>query len=261
MRRFLSSACMIMLVVPALVFAQTEDPGMKAIEAYIYGTLDEAAKEAAVKAALERNPALVSASIDDRPILEWAVDNIGVEGDIGRKSEYLAQMLVAKSADVNMKDKDGMPLLVKYAMFARIAPMAFLLKNGADVNAKDAEEEQTALHWVTLLNEMDAEPENIEQFVQAVELLLNNQAEINAADKRGSTPLHHAAFLGNLNMTELLVAKGADMALKDHDGYNALGSAIARTEETWANDAEKAATQKRIEFLKRKGAQDIRPAG
>ena len=56
---------------------------------------------------------------------------------------------------------------------------------------------------MTLLNEMDAEPENIEQFVQAVELLLGNKAEINAADVRGTTPLHNAAFLGNLKMTEL----------------------------------------------------------
>jgi len=259
MRRFVSSVCMMMLVVPALVFAQAEDPAIKAIQAYIYSSTDEAGKEAAVKEALEKNPDLVKASIDDRPILEWAVDNIGVEGDLGRKSENLAQMLAAKGADVNMKDADGMPLLVKYAMFARIEPMAFLLKNGADVNAKDKADERTALHWVTLLNEMDAEPENIEQFVQAVELLLDNKAEINAADVRGTTPLHNAAFLGNLKMTELLVAKGADMSLKDHDGYNALGSAIARTEEDWASEDEKAATQKTIEFLKSKGAQDIRP--
>ena len=259
MKRFLSGVCMMMLVVPALVFAQTEDPAIKAIEAYIYGSMDDAVKEAAVKEALEKNPGLVNATIDDRPILEWAVDNIGVEGDLGKKSENLAQMLVAKGADVNIKDDDGMPLLTKYAMFARIEPMAFLLKNGADVNAKDKADERTALHWITLLNEMDAEPENIEQFVQAIELLLEHKAEIDAADKRGTTPLHNAAFLGNLKMTELLVAKGANMALKDHDGYNALGAAIARTEENWANDQEKAATQKTIDFLKSKGAQDIRP--
>ncbi len=259
MKRFLSGACLMMLVVPALVFAQAEDPAIKAIQAYIYGTTDDAAKEAAVKEAFEKNPTLAKSSIDGRPMLEWAVDNIGVEGDLGKKSETLAHMLVEKGADVNMKDKDGSPLLIKYAMFARIAPMTFLLKSGADVNAKDAADERTALHWVALLHESDAEPKNVEQYVQAIDLLLNAKAEINAADKRGSTPLHNAAFLGNLKMTELLVAKGADMTLKDHAGYNALGSAIARTEETWANDQEKAATQKTIDFLKTKGATDVRP--
>jgi cytohesin len=69
----------------------------------------------------------------------------------------------------------------------------------------------TPLHNAAIKNQKDV-----------VELLLANQAMVNARAKDGGTPLHYASFLGNLEIAELLLANHSDVNAKNNDGETPL---------------------------------------
>ncbi|MEW5740673.1 MAG: ankyrin repeat domain-containing protein [Myxococcota bacterium] len=231
----------------------------KVLDAYLLGSAD-AAKEAAVVKLLDAKPALARS----QEVLVMGLDQSSVEGDLGARGKKLAELALARGADPNGKDKDGNPLLIKYGMFARVAPMGILLAaKGANPDAAD-QDNRTALHWLATMGEQDKEQRLIDQVKAAATLLLDKKANVNAKDKRGKTPLHISAHNGAKQLSELLLARGADMNAVDNDGYSVLGAALLRVEErkgepSFANDKEKAATRAVIEVLKKKGAKDVRP--
>jgi ankyrin repeat protein len=60
-------------------------------------------------------------------------------------------------------------------------------------------------------------------------LLLDRGADVNAADARGKlTPLHYAAWSGNVELVQLLVARKADRSAKENRGRTALDLAKER---------------------------------
>jgi cytohesin len=75
------------------------------------------------------------------------------------------------------------------------------LDGGGDVNAKDDFDGRTPLHYAAQLGHKEI-----------VELLIANDADVNAKNKYGETPLLSAATKG---IAELLIAKGADVNAKD----------------------------------------------
>ena len=248
------------LTLPAA--AQTK-ADLDTIDAWILGGKDnEAQKEAAVAKLLKAKPAVAKGTKDGRPLLAYALDTADVAGDIGRKSRKLAELLIAAGADVNAK-VDDKPLIVKYAMFARVAPMELLLAaKGANPDLAD-KDGRTGLHWLGTMGELDKTPAAVEMTLRAATLLLKRKAKINAKDKRGSTPLHLAAFNGAKRLSELLIERGADINAKDKDGYSVLGACRLRVgkpgKPTFSNSKEKAATAAVIKVLVAKGAKDEHP--
>ena len=66
-------------------------------------------------------------------------------------------------------------------------------------------------------------------------MLLSKGANVHAKDLNGSTPLHHAANMGNVRAIELLIASGAEVNARDNDGrppYIGLSS-TRREEQTY----------------------------
>ena len=60
-------------------------------------------------------------------------------------------------------------------------------------------------------------------------------ADVNAKDDQGynlETPLHKAAFWGNTEIIEFLIAKGAEVNVKNKDGKTPLDWAIEYDDET-----------------------------
>jgi len=236
------------LLTPVVGQGEEKTPAEQ-IQSYVYGTMDEPGREAAVEGLLAADPALATSSIDGTPLLIWALDMAGIEGDLGRKGKTLAGMALRHGADVNMRDGSGDPLVVKYGRFAQVEPLSFLIKHGADANAKDVSDGRTALHWVALLEEVDTDPADIPRRLAAAGALLDGKADINARDVRGDTPLHATAFLGNARMVEFLLARGANPAAKNNDGRTPADMARMRQESEWANEQEKSGLKPALALL------------
>ena len=60
------------------------------------------------------------------------------------------------------------------------------------------------------------------------ELLLANQADVNATNNHGATPLHAAVILNRPEVAEVLLAHGADVTAKDDQGLTPLDQATQR---------------------------------
>ena len=55
---------------------------------------------------------------------------------------------------------------------------------------------------------------------QVVKLLLDlGHVDCNVQDSCGSTPIHDAVRSGSLDTFQILVSRGADMSLLNHEGY------------------------------------------
>jgi hypothetical protein len=93
-----------------------------------------------------------------------------------------------------------------------IKTMDYLLKEGADVNAKN-QNGATALFAAALNGQ-----------TEAVKFLLSKGADINARDVHDYTVLIHVSASGNVEMVKLLVAQGADLKARNDLDLTALGS-------------------------------------
>ena len=64
--------------------------------------------------------------------------------------------------------------------------------------------------------------------VRLVKLLLSNQADIDARDELGRTPLIYAVVKNKADVVDLLISLGADIHAKDNNGYDAVRYATIR---------------------------------
>ncbi|MEW6140156.1 MAG: ankyrin repeat domain-containing protein [Thermodesulfobacteriota bacterium] len=110
------------------------------------------------------------------------------------------QMLVKAGADVkNWKD---VPPTWIAAKKNRPDVLEFLLKGGAQMDAKEEESGNTAL-----LEAVSADPSQD----RLVEILLKHGAQVNVASKNGMTALMKASVMGRVKAAEMLLDKGADV--------------------------------------------------
>ena len=129
---------------------------------------------------------------------------------IGRAS--VAELLLAHGAKVNLTSRDSSPLYETMSLGKRTAPhlTELLLARGADVNFKSLGS-RTALHEAAFNDLTDC-----------VKQLLAHDADVNARDYEGETPLFLA---GSFELMTLLVASNADVNAKDISGETPLFNA------------------------------------
>ena len=135
-----------------------------------------------------------------------------------------ARVSVLVDADRSLADAvahDGYTPLGLAAFFKRRDVVEALLERGASPSLASRDQGFTPLHSAVAT---DAGPgEN-----GIVRLLLEAGADPNAKSREGGTPLHTAAFTGDLEIADLLLAYGADPNATDAKGLTPLDVARDR---------------------------------
>lgn len=138
--------------------------------------------------------------------------------DLGVVKKLLAPGAIKRAFGVKpkyeVKNKNGETPLIQAAIFDADEVLSWLLKMGADVNAKDNFDE-TALMKAADRGHM-----------LIVRELIKAKADPNAKNKRGVTALMKAADYGDSNIVELLLNNGANINDIDNFGDTAIAKAV-----------------------------------
>ncbi len=130
---------------------------------------------------------------------------------------------IAAGKDVNSEDECcGVTPLHYATRWGRKEIAELLIAKGADVNAK-AKYGDTPLHGAIYANGTYLEETGRKEMI---ELLIAKGADVNAKDEGGKTPLHFATGYGRNEIVELLIAKGADVNAKNNRGGTPLDKTI-----------------------------------
>jgi ankyrin repeat protein len=163
----------------------------------------------------------------------------------GHKPSPTLVWLLAKGADPNIPDNEGVTLLMQLAgsgnvtnpWWSGIDDFEYLLRSGADVRIKD-NEENTALHYLAKKapgdalalsqgGHGDAAFEYVKLWRRAFEGLIAQGADINAVNKGGDTPLMYVVGRScNPYIVETLLKYGASPSTRNKAGQSALDIAI-----------------------------------
>jgi serine/threonine-protein phosphatase 6 regulatory ankyrin repeat subunit B len=131
--------------------------------------------------------------------------------------------LLERGADINEPDELGWSPLYWAVSSGQTEVAGFLVARGANVQTK-TKTGTTALHQIASRRQ-----DTSTNTMKLAEILIAKGALVNAKDQKGSTPLHKAAQAGHKAMIELLLARGADAAIKDDNNHTALDLVILRT--------------------------------
>lgn len=120
--------------------------------------------------------------------------------------------LLKKTKNLNVKDsRDNTPLMLA-ASLGKAAYVRALLMAGANVEAQDLQGTTTALHIVACL----------EQHPETLEALCHKIKDINIKNQNGETPLHIAAENDNIEGVRILLNAEADVEAQDRKGATPL---------------------------------------
>jgi len=192
--------------------------------AHRYGDLEK------VKTLLENYPDLVfdtsyynnvhngeTSNYDDLPRFYYA-GGTPLHWAAGVDYEIIARLLLAKGANVNAKNLNGVTPLHLAAKGGHNAIAELLLVNNAKVNAK-TKSGNTPLHEAADL---------VNQRSDTVALLVAYNANVNAKNHSGNTPLHLAAFWGHYDLARLLVKHNARIDRRNKFGSTPRQMALER---------------------------------
>ena len=129
--------------------------------------------------------------------------------------ESIVQLLLDSGANVNAQDRSGDSALSVAVEEDYVGVMRLLLKYEADPNLGDPYG-RAPLHQLAANRGIES------NWRPAMQLLLNNGADIELRDFRGSTPLLVAVEYGQPEIVQLLIDNGASVFSKDRQGDTAL---------------------------------------
>ena len=110
----------------------------------------------------------------------------------------------------------------------RLEIIHLLLASGADPNANSNHRRGTPLHYAAD-GFLDGPAWDAKRQVQTIQTLLNADAEINAQDKNGATPLHRAVRTRCADAVRCPLKSGADPCLQNKPGSTPFHLAVQNT--------------------------------
>lgn len=135
---------------------------------------------------------------------------------VGKGEITEARKLIQDGANPNSRGEDGYPALMIAAEGRNIDMMKMLLENGARVDSRSEERNETTLMRRAEVGDTDS-----------VQLMIENGGDINAQDRGGETALMKATRGRKTRMVRLLIDAGADIEKSDYTGRTAMDYAIA----------------------------------
>jgi ankyrin repeat protein len=176
---------------------------------------DESGTSAVLLAHYHGKPDVAAALLSRAPALD--VFEAATAGDAKR----VAALVDADRSLVNAIARDGYSPLGLASFFKRRDVVKVLLERGAKPSVPSRDQGFTPLHSAVATDAGDA-------IHEIVRLLLEAGADPDMKSREGGTPLHSAAFTGDLEIVELLLAHGADPAATDTKGRTPLDIARHR---------------------------------
>ena len=134
----------------------------------------------------------------------------------------VAQLLVERGADVNAQDADDeTPLhLASEYYFPELELVRMLLKHGADVHAKNSQG-QTPFH-----RRLESK-HFYREFFDVAQLLVEHGADVNTRDREHQTLLHLASYRLDLRLMRILLDRDANVNAEDNRGRTPLRRVLA----------------------------------
>ena len=125
------------------------------------------------------------------------------------QSFKVADLLLAnKAIDVNLTNQNGENPLMMAAIEGQLSLVETLvLKNKAEVNKSG----WTPLHYACTTGKLNV-----------AEFLVSKGAKVNALSQSETTPLMMAVGSGNDQLIKFLLDNGADLRMRNHEGYSAI---------------------------------------
>ncbi|XP_068903743.1 serine/threonine-protein phosphatase 6 regulatory ankyrin repeat subunit B-like [Tenebrio molitor] len=191
--------------------------------------------DACVLILIEAGASVNTPDADGKSPLHWSV-----------KNPATLRLLLRNYADVNAKSKTGVTTLHIAANYGKIESVQELVKNGANLNAKDIENCAPLYYCIQnshyevakfLLDNGSTIDDGAEllcraamsDFPDGISLLLERGVSVNAKNAEGKTSLHWASFEGSNKCVKVLLAAGADPNCTDNLKSSPLMCAIMRS--------------------------------
>ncbi|KAJ8539179.1 hypothetical protein ON010_g12692 [Phytophthora cinnamomi] len=150
------------------------------------------------------------------------------EGDLG-----IVELLLEAGQDPDTRDNGGLTPTMMALLRYNVVVMRCVFRNGQAVRRNIVVD----VRWLRIgheRNEVDDLCGDVYEIADSLHyaangdafdvarFLLDSDADANAQDQHGKTPLHHCIHEGSLLVANLLVARGADIDMKDENGETPL---------------------------------------
>jgi ankyrin repeat protein len=141
------------------------------------------------------------------------------------------EYLMKHGADVEARDEDGITTLMAAIVSGYRTRAEQLIKRGVDPNAR-AKNGRTAAHsaasyYNRRYDRLEEDARNRYEAVEMLRLLLTSGSDLAAADNDTTTPLHSATMNGYVDAVRFLVEHGADLNQANAKGETPLFLSIA----------------------------------
>jgi len=179
----------------------------------------------------------------------WGTTSLHQALNIGHNKKEIAEVLLRNGANINAKDNDGRTPMHHQVYSPDLAK--FLVEHGASVTEKDTIG-RTPLHRLA-----NSSVHKTEFAKERIDLLLAEGADINAQDANGNTPLMVASKDLSTGNIEALLMSGANPKIKNKLGLTALDIANERIEAINERIKERTTISNILEAVKQVGVSHI----